>query len=323
MEKQELNGEDMLNYVNMIRGEEVVSEDLKNNPNWIVTLKGVSKQSGNRDIQEQTKAILRRWRACVKQSGRSSDEGNRPTLKLSAITARISSGASPTSALGEEAENNQEESHQTAPRAEEEEKKGGKEEEEEEEDDGTQTIAKSTFTASLKPPKDNVAFRCAQFLRESTSYQKAVRLGFEIEREICNLHSFPLHRKEYMNKARQMMLNLKDNEHIRRQVVNGTLEPHQLVRLSTEELANEEQNELRAKARANHVDAGMTDWRDVNSEKLQDLVGGNVEKEGLFQCYRCKSFHTTYTTAQTRSGDEAETIFIRCFDCGARKKTSG
>jgi DNA-directed RNA polymerase subunit M/transcription elongation factor TFIIS len=41
---------------------------------------------------------------------------------------------------------------------------------------------------------------------------------------------------------------------------------------------------------------------------------------GLFKCGRCKSQMTSFTTAQTRSADESETVYILCQDCGNRWK---
>lgn len=38
--------------------------------------------------------------------------------------------------------------------------------------------------------------------------------------------------------------------------------------------------------------------------------------EGLFECPKCHTKNTHHTEKQTRSADEAATIFIHCFDCG-------
>jgi DNA-directed RNA polymerase subunit M/transcription elongation factor TFIIS len=38
--------------------------------------------------------------------------------------------------------------------------------------------------------------------------------------------------------------------------------------------------------------------------------------EGLLKCDNCGSKRTTYVTLQTRSADEPETIYLKCFSCG-------
>lgn len=40
--------------------------------------------------------------------------------------------------------------------------------------------------------------------------------------------------------------------------------------------------------------------------------------EGVIQCNRCKSNRTISFNKQTRSGDEAVSVFVRCVDCGAQ-----
>jgi DNA-directed RNA polymerase subunit M/transcription elongation factor TFIIS len=62
-------------------------------------------------------------------------------------------------------------------------------------------------------------------------------------------------------------------------------------------------------------------------EKLTQLVDTNEEEtsrqEGLLQCQACRSYRTTYVTLQTRSADEPETIFVRCFQCGKTDSIRG
>ncbi len=41
-----------------------------------------------------------------------------------------------------------------------------------------------------------------------------------------------------------------------------------------------------------------------------------VKSTGIFTCNKCGSKETSYTSKQTRSGDEGETFFVGCNSCG-------
>lgn len=53
-------------------------------------------------------------------------------------------------------------------------------------------------------------------------------------------------------------------------------------------------------------------------QKLTVLVDAEEDSgyEGILKCEACGSFRTTYVTMQTRSADEPETIYMKCFQCG-------
>ena len=44
-------------------------------------------------------------------------------------------------------------------------------------------------------------------------------------------------------------------------------------------------------------------------------------EEGVLECYKCGSNKTYSYTKQTRSGDEATTVFAVCTQCGDKWKT--
>jgi DNA-directed RNA polymerase subunit M/transcription elongation factor TFIIS len=74
-------------------------------------------------------------------------------------------------------------------------------------------------------------------------------------------------------------------------------------------------------------DLAKLDKDALNPEKWQQLqetrLPKNIKKEmkkGVNKCKRCGSWYTDYTTAQTRSADEASTVFCRCLECEFRWK---
>ena len=60
-------------------------------------------------------------------------------------------------------------------------------------------------------------------------------------------------------------------------------------------------------------------------EKLTLLVDSeeNKDYQGVLKCEGCGSFRTTYVTMQTRSADEPETIYMKCFACGRNDTIRG
>jgi DNA-directed RNA polymerase subunit M/transcription elongation factor TFIIS len=57
--------------------------------------------------------------------------------------------------------------------------------------------------------------------------------------------------------------------------------------------------------------------REVKEEE-DFIMNPPVVDEGVIQCNKCKSNRTISFNKQTRSGDEAVTVFVRCVDCGAQ-----
>lgn len=60
-------------------------------------------------------------------------------------------------------------------------------------------------------------------------------------------------------------------------------------------------------------------------EKLTLLVDTeeDVDYKSVLKCEQCGSFRTTYVTMQTRSADEPETIYMKCFQCGKNDTIRG
>ncbi|GKY97432.1 hypothetical protein MPSEU_000701700 [Mayamaea pseudoterrestris] len=141
----------------------------------------------------------------------------------------------------------------------------------------------------------------------------------EIESAICR--NFP-NSKAYSDKARSLAFNLKKNTLLCKDVLLGTIEADDLVKMSSEQLAPEETLKKRAEEARKVIDASRLDWNEANEDKINEMCGirGDLLKASLFTCGRCKSTKTTSTQKQTRSADEPMTVFVLCLSCGKRWK---
>lgn len=126
----------------------------------------------------------------------------------------------------------------------------------------------------------------------------------------------------YKEKARSLMFNLKRNEQLRNNLLNGDVEPSDLMKMSPEQLATTEKQAEREKLEKDIQDSRRLDWEQANEDKINDLCGitGDLLNASLFTCGRCKSIKTTSTQKQTRSADEPMTVFVFCINCGNRWK---
>ncbi|CAB1116840.1 unnamed protein product [Ectocarpus sp. CCAP 1310/34] len=123
----------------------------------------------------------------------------------------------------------------------------------------------------------------------------------------------------YLDKARQLVFNLKKNDQLRQDVQEGLVEPQRLVVMTSTELMAKDKREAMDKAVSERTEARMLDWYDKNQDKINKQCGIK-ETEGMFECGRCKSTKTTYTQKQTRSADEPMTTFVTCSNCKNRWK---
>lgn len=61
-------------------------------------------------------------------------------------------------------------------------------------------------------------------------------------------------------------------------------------------------------------------YRHILKEEDDFIENPPSVDEGVNQCLKCKSFRTFSFTKQTRSSDEAATVFVRCTECGFKFK---
>jgi DNA-directed RNA polymerase subunit M/transcription elongation factor TFIIS len=60
--------------------------------------------------------------------------------------------------------------------------------------------------------------------------------------------------------------------------------------------------------------------KEKTESHLHEIAEGEEVAEGEFTCRKCGSSKCSWVSVQTRSGDEAATIFVKCTHCGKRWK---
>jgi DNA-directed RNA polymerase subunit M/transcription elongation factor TFIIS len=115
----------------------------------------------------------------------------------------------------------------------------------------------------------------------------------------------------YINIARSIYSNLKSNSYIgntdllKRMVEYKEFNPHMLPYMQCHNIFPER-------------------WKsiiDKNNLRLKEAYEFNiVAMSDMITCMRCKSKKVSYYELQTRSGDEASTLFMECLICGKKWK---
>lgn len=62
--------------------------------------------------------------------------------------------------------------------------------------------------------------------------------------------------------------------------------------------------------------------RDENEKEIKLMKGSDIGTKGIANCKRCHLDNLVINSKQTRGGDEGETIFYYCLDCGHKWKES-
>ncbi len=110
----------------------------------------------------------------------------------------------------------------------------------------------------------------------------------------------------YLDHLRSVYINLK-NDKLVNLVKSGEIKSHQIAFMTHQEMCPEKWEDL-IKAKS---------IRDKN--KFEQNFEAATD---TFTCRKCKSKKCTYYQMQTRSADEAMTIYVSCLECGTRWKTS-
>ena len=109
----------------------------------------------------------------------------------------------------------------------------------------------------------------------------------------------------YLNHLRSILNNL--NEYLINEVKNGSLQSHKIAFMTHQEFNHDRWSKLiEAKSK-----------RDANKFEVNMAAATDT-----FTCRKCQGKKCTFYTQQTRSCDEATTIFVQCVLCNNRWKTS-
>jgi len=154
----------------------------------------------------------------------------------------------------------------------------------------------SKFISVLKPNEDKKEYLCYQ------------RLAAEIES--CLRTEYEHNSSQYIAKYRDLHFNLKKNKDLTIKLLTGRLKTSYLIKMSSEELANDSLKEQRDKDKA---------WRmkEARNDHGLDVSQAMTDE---YKCGRCKQRKCKYSQAQTRSADEPMTTFVTCLVCGNRWK---
>tara|TARA_Y100000389_G_scaffold40753_1_gene35321 strand:+ start:141 stop:662 length:522 start_codon:yes stop_codon:yes gene_type:complete len=125
--------------------------------------------------------------------------------------------------------------------------------------------------------------------------------------QLCNWDN-QIFTEIYKNKMKQICANLLPKSYINNvnlltKLKNKEMLPHEVAFYSPCELFPECWDKI------------------IQEKKKRDSMLSEIDfgqATNQFKCSRCKNNKTTYYTAQTRSADEPETIFITCLTCGKR-----
>jgi len=168
----------------------------------------------------------------------------------------------------------------------------------------------------LNNTRKNVMDQISDALKLSTIESMAKFIAYNIEKALND--SFPESSdRNYSVKARTIAFNMKKNEKLRMQILEGAINGEELVQMNSKDLASDELRAARAKAVADANEGRRGDIYELARQKIKQDIGINPEG-GEFRCSKCKSTKTTHYAMQTRSSDEPMTIFICCMNCGKR-----
>lgn len=120
----------------------------------------------------------------------------------------------------------------------------------------------------------------------------------------------PRFHKLYFEKARSVISNIDkqsyiQNDRLMERLVEREFTPHEIAFMKPENTFPEMWKET--------IDAYMKKYENAYEKR-------DIAVSSLFKCGKCKKKMCTYYSLQTKSGDEGETVFVSCQNCGNKWK---
>lgn len=131
-------------------------------------------------------------------------------------------------------------------------------------------------------------------------------IEYASKKEIVKTWRNPKFMNMYVEKSRSIVTNLDKGSYIQNEKLVDRIKekefmPHELAFMNPENIFPERWREA--------VESLMKKYQNAYENKAQPMTN-------MFKCSKCKKRECTFYELQTRSADEACTIFIRCVNCG-------
>ena len=109
----------------------------------------------------------------------------------------------------------------------------------------------------------------------------------------------------YENRLRSIMINLKTNPDLIKQILEKKIKAHKLGYMSHQEMNPSKWTQI------------IEDKKIKDENRYTPTIEASTDN---FTCRKCKSNKCSYYQLQTRSADEPMTTFVTCINCGNRWK---
>ena len=179
--------------------------------------------------------------------------------------------------------------------------------------------AEGGYTYELTSIRNNFREKLREKLLVGHSGGSLYRLAETIEAEVNTWATVQRGdtQKEYQNKCRALISNLRKNDDLRREIRTGAMPPQTLVGLTNEELAPKEKKAAKAQMVQQLQDQSSLDYHKRKDVREAKLKACGIEKQvAMYTCFKCGSKQIEWSEKQTRSADEPMTQFYKCMDCG-------